>query len=249
MQTQKMFIPFYCNNCHQLAFIYKSDGLQETIVLELYKANWRNHLCYSIKKEEIWSHQTDLPVIEWGAREIPVKFHNKSKKTRSNQLNLGVIIELPIISDDNAQKGFFKVLTLENSIVYLRSVEQQQIASAGILVDLSTAKKIGTDKYRVPKIVQVNPEIEKDNLKEDLNSFFSFILSANDQEQLESFVDRFLKMLSQKNLYLESITPLENQPESQSFIYQRKLTVSSAYRLQKAIETMTFPESIRISMQ
>ena len=248
MQNQELFIPFFCNNCGQLVLINKKPATSNISVFEFSNASWRNHQCYSAKGKAIWSHQPGLPAIEWGANQIPVKFPKKSKKGRQSQLSYGVVVGLPQEPDDN-QQILLKVLTIEGSLVQLRSVEPLNTESAGILVDLTSAKKIGTDKFRVNSLTQITVDVASDRQDEDINKFFSFNVSANDQEQLESFVDRFIGMLSKKNLYLVNITPLQILPENGSSIYQRQLTAPSAMRLQKAIENMAFPESISISIQ
>ncbi|MCG8334808.1 MAG: hypothetical protein MJE63_09845 [Proteobacteria bacterium] len=248
MQNQDMFVPFFCNNCGQLAFICKKSDTPDIVVLEFDNASWKIHQCFAAKGENIWSHHSELIMIEKDANQIPVKFPGKSKKGRLNQLSYGVLIGTPQHTEDN-QQLFVQILTVEGSLIQLRSVEPLNTAFVGMLVDLSAAKKIGTDKFRVNKLTPFTPEITGDKPDEDINRFFSFKVSANDQEQLESFVDRFIGMLSQKNLYLVNITPLQILSENGSSTYQRQLTAPSALRLQKAIANMAFPESIRISVQ
>ncbi len=248
MQNLELFIPIFCNNCGQLVFINKKPDAPNIGVLEFSNTSWKNHRCFSAKGEAIWSHHPELHALEWGTKQIPVKFPKKSKKGKQNHLTYGILVDVPQKPDDN-QQLFLQILTIEGSLIQLRSVEPLNIASAGILVDLSSAKKIGTDKFRVNRLTQVTIDIANDKLDEDINKFFSFKVSANDQEQLESFVDRFIGMLSQKNLYLVNITPLQILAEKGSSIYQRKLTAPSAIQLQKAMENMTFPESIQISIQ
>jgi hypothetical protein len=249
MYHPEFFIPFYCNHCNQLAFLCKNKENSETNVLEYQKANWQYHLCYKIKGNAIWNHNPNLPAIEWGSSLIPVNYPKRAKKNRQTDYSIGVIVELPDPAETDVKNSFYKVLTTENSVVYIRSVQSQTVPSAGLLIDLSKAKKVGNDKFRIPEILPINVVVDLEKQEKEINEYFKFTLSANDQEQLESFVDRFLKTLSKNNLYLQNIIPLENKAESDQIVYQRRLTVISAYKLQKTIETITFPESIRISIQ
>lgn len=248
MHISGLFVPFYCDHCHQLAFLHKNKENLEINVLEYHKANWQHHLCYKLKGTAIWSHNPNLPAIEWGVPLIPINFPKRVKKNRQNGFSIGVIVELPDPIETDLKNRFYKVLTMENSVIYLRTVQSQTLPSAGILIDLSKAKKVGNDKFRIQEILPLNPSLDLEVEGKETNECFKFTLSANDQEQLESFVDRFLKTLSKSNLYLQNIIPLENKTESDQTVYQRRLTVISAYRLQKTIETITFPESIQISI-
>ena len=247
MKTEELFIPFFCNNCQQLAFIYKQSSEQALQVIEFYKNAWNPHLCFNAKGDSIWSHDPSLAKLEWGVQRIPVNFPSKPKKKRHDEPSLGVVIELPQQEDSEESPSFLKVLTMQGSVAYVRRTRKADLTSAGILIDFSQAKKIGNDKYRVSEFIQIHPQLEPDE-SDNQADVFCFTLSARDQEQLESFVDRFLQNLSKNNLYLQYIIPLEIKPDRSDTPYQRKLAVSSAYKLKKAIETFTFPESIQISV-
>ncbi len=241
-------LPFFCSNCHHLAFILKRRNADQPEILEYGKSGWEQHLCYKVKGKEIWSHAKNLENVSWGVREIPLQISSRARKSKPSKLTIGVVISLPESGPDKQSQSFAKVLTIEGSLINIRTVHPQAITSAGILIDLTNAKKVGSDRYRLAEIIQVDIKALPSPDKETISDYFKISLSSYDQEQLEVYIERFLEDLSSHNLFPVSIIPLPNTDENQQTRYSRQIAIPPSSSLQKTIENMTIPHSIRLSI-
>ncbi|MBU2512118.1 hypothetical protein KJ966_12325 [bacterium] len=228
-----------------MAFLYKTESDHNGIVIEYAESSWKRHQCFSIKGSSIWNPEDKFSAISWGGTEIQIDSSKQIKRLKSNNLTLGVIIQLP---QREEKDGFIKVLTIENNLILLRSKQPIEDLSAGMLIDLSTTEKVGKNKFRIPSILQVSlPDIGENKIA-DKNRNLSLKMSANDQEQLEAFFSLFLKNLSQHNLFPISIVPLKIESVSSEIFYRRKIILPPAYNLKQTIESMTIPDAIQIAI-
>jgi hypothetical protein len=248
MDQETLFLPFFCSNCNHLAFIVKQQGEEQPTILEYSDSCWSPHLCYNVKGSAIWSHQRELNRFSWGDRQIPVKFPGKTKTSKSGKLTLGIIVELAEPEENSQSPAFIKVTTIEGSLIQVRTVEQQSIPSAGLLIDLKKAKKVGNDKYRLPAIKSAKIDYSLKTDKTPKSDYFKLSLSSFDQEQLEVYIARFLIDLSSHNIFPTSIIPLPISTRDEQTRYSRKIAIPSSANLQKTIKNMTIPESIELSL-
>ncbi len=245
MYQKSVLLPFYCNNCNHLAYLYKSESDLQEIVIEYAESSWQMHQCFSIKGSTVRNPGDSFPNVSWGAGKIIIDYSRQIKRLKSPDLTLGVIIQLP---ENEEKEEFIKVLTVENNLILLRSTQPEEGLSAGMLIDLSDAKKVGKNKFRIPKVIQTLLPIIEKNRMADKSRNLSLKMSAPDQEQLEAFITLFLKKLSQNNLFPISVVPLKIDSDSTQSYYERKVILPPAYNLKQAIESMAIPDSIRIAI-
>ena len=246
MLLKDLLIPFYCDNCSRLAFLFKAENSGDAPVLEFSDSMWRDHQCFKIKGPEIWKNSSVITTLNWGIEEIPFKGIKLSKTSKETQLSAGVLLS---IVESKKYKGFYPTLNLDNQLIFVRSIEPVTCNSAGILIDLTSAKKVGQGKYRIKCFEQVDVKPMLVNSDQSKQTYLGLSISTKDQEQLERFVDKFLEQLSRGNLFSHAIIPIANEMVEGEFLYRRKLLLPTAKNLQKTIENLAIPEAIQIDVQ
>ncbi len=247
MFVQQIVLPFHCNSCQNLAFLYQSDNNLNPQVLEYVDASWRKHRCAVIKKAKILDDilLKQLSSFRWGIQNIPFSY-NKTEPLKRDIPRMGVIISIPAQTEENQ---LIKIISLENILIEIKIPPQIEGLSAGMLIDLTNVIRIGRGKFRVKEIKQVLIPEEGDFDTSVDDEYYLLSVSADDQEQLEGFVNRISGMLLKMNSLPCNIIPLPITEVDKTTRYHRQLTLVSQQDLIKNFENITIPESIRIAVK
>ncbi len=247
MVTQELIIPFYCNYCQNIAYLLKTADQEELQFLDYFDSSFRQHQCFNIQGKSFLEDPQlkKLIALEWGIQKIPFSL-KKSQKGKQNRFSMGIIISIPAKDEKDR---FLDVLSIENSLIRVRIPSVPDELSAGMLIDLSDANRIGSGKFRIKEIRQVPLTKDIDQSQPQAKEYFQLSLSAYDQEQLEVFINRFSKNLVNQQSPPCSIIPMRISNTGQKTQHIRQVTINSEVDMMKKIKSLNIPEFIQISIK
>lgn len=247
MLIQDLIIPLYCSNCQNVIFVHHPQNSSEVRLLDYFEGGWRQHPCIGILGNAFLEHddiQNRLK-LKWGIEKIPF-FKKKDQRTRQLKFSAGIIISLPTKEDKNA---FFQVLTLEGNIIDIKIKSVPSDISAGILIDLKAASRVGPGKFRLPELTQLAVPNENDIKAAQPKEYYHLSLSTQNQEQLEVFTSRLTNILLKQKSPPLCLIPLQIETTPQGSIYRRQVTIYSESGFLKKVEKINFPETIQFSFR
>lgn len=247
MSTNDLLFPLYCINCQNLTFLQKGSDDSKIILLDYFSGAWKKHLCSNISPELIQkdSHVQDLLKMGWGVQKIPFVYRKNQSSKRNRKFTVGVILAIP---SPEAENRFLRVITPQNIIIEIKTVSEMSKICAGIVIDLSGMSRIGRQKYRIKELNQAPVKINKEQSSSTIDEFYQLTLAANDQEQLESFINRLLNVFFKQKFSPFSVVPLPITNVNNEQCFNRQIKVWSESEFLKKIENMTIPESIKVSI-
>ena len=246
MLTHELVIPFICAYCQNIALLFKPENESGIQLLDFFNSRWRQHTCATIKGKSLFDDNLikALSELKWGIRKIP-RIAGLNQKTRQKRLSKGIILSIP----QDGEQHFIKVLTLENTLIDIKTVKKSTDLSAGLLIDLSGAVRTGHRKFRLSKITQLLMRDELNQSSDTQKEFYQFLLTANDQEKLEVFVDRLTKTLLKQKSSPYSVVPTPITRSEAIEYHHRRVIIRSEPDILKNVENISLPESFRISIK
>jgi len=248
MHKKELVIPFYCFSCGNLSFVHRQNGQEQTNIIDYAADEWKVHTCYSIHPKRFTDsqHIQNLQSVDWGSDRLPFVHRIQPENRRQRKFSFGIVISLPPRS---SKDQYFKVLTLENSIVEIRTVQKEIPDSCGRLIDISDMVRIGKGKYRQASIKYGTVSEYQKMSSRALRDVYQIKVSSNDQEQLEAFINRLLKAFLSRQISPLSIVPLKITKEAQKKVHHRQITIPPDSDFYVTIEKTDVPEFIHFSVK
>ena len=248
MQNNELLIPFYCFSCGNLTFVHRQGSSEHLSLIDYKSPNWRLHTCFNVSKPRFLAnrHIQKMNSLDWGSDRLPFAHRIQAEDRKQRKFTLGVVIGLP---QKTSKDRFFQVLTLENSLIELKSVQKELPESCGMVVDLSDMIRIGKGKYRLESIKYCAVSNYQPLPGSETDEVYQIILSADDQEQLETFITRMLRAFLSRKISPLSIIPLKITRKNQKKMHQRQITIPSESDIFSVIEKSNVPEFIHLSVK
>lgn len=243
MFTQEILFPLHCRSCGNLSYLFIPADGKDIRVLDHLNNTWIEHSCCRFKGHDACYSQSRIRHLEWGIRKLG--FEPRKQAVSRSLHPSGVVLELP---DDNNTQGFLRVLTLDGKTLDLRVVTPEKNISAGMLIDLTNAGKIGKGKYRVNEIRQIPIALDSSEPYPIDSEFVALSASAADQEQLEAFINRLKNYLITINAYPVSIIPTRLEKRNDQTVYQRIVMLPPKHNLVATLEKYTVSDSIEVAI-
>ncbi|MCP4754212.1 MAG: hypothetical protein GY866_25275 [Proteobacteria bacterium] len=248
MLIPDLLVPLYCANCRNLTFLATPRNEPGGTLIDYVETSWRQHPCVFVNQKLTLEnpHVLEALKLQWGIRKIPFLHQKPLKPSRKQIHSLGIILSIPPEEDENR---FLKAVTTENDIVEIKVLNPPPDLSAGALINLSKMTRVGSGKFRMREIDQiVLPENIARHYALD-EEYYQLTLSADDQELLESFINRLLGIFLKQKFSPCSVVPLPITRNADGQIYHRQVNMPPQSDLLKRIENISIPESIQFSVR
>jgi len=246
MPKKQLIIPHYCQSCQHLTFLLREAKPFQFSLLDYKKGSWEPHSCTQIHTgltEEILQ-QNSYQELDESPQTIPFKHQPSSQSKKRLPLTVGVVLSNSV--GDKSQT--VTIVTPENQVVDVRILDNTRTVTAGKLIKLHKAVRIGKGKYRLKLLEFSNPR-QKTPPHSAPKSHYQLILSAKDQEKLETFINRLVSVCTKNRTLPINIVPVPIIQEDSEQIFQREMNLPLESPLLHKIEKITVPESVQVAVR
>lgn len=246
MKNRDLLYPFYCFKCGNLAFVHRLSGDDQLRIVDFNSLQWRVHSCFKADKISFTTnpHIKLLQALDRNSQRLPFVHRILPSIPKQRKYSAGIVISLPSSADKDQ---YFNVLTPENNVIEIKSAEKKQPKNCGLVIDLTQQVRIGKGKFRVKKITEYTVPDFLHNSKTSVEDIYQVKVSSTQPEQLETFVDRLLKVFIGQGIAPLSILPLETSQSKKDRTHHRQITIPPNSDFYSAIGKLNVPDFIELS--
>jgi ribosomal protein S10 len=238
--------PTYCPNCQKLMFIGKHQN-QMLYAIGYDKSNWIKHDCTD-DNSHIYQNDLIIDYINENdlGQPIPFQYLKTKKDYKRKILRPGIVLS---VEKDNSDKLILNVITVDNKHIVVKVLKSDKRILPGNIIDLKSATRTGTDKFRLPSIRLI--EIPSENFGEDsvLSEFYKIKITYIDQEKLELVIDRVILHARQLQILIFGIVPLPIERLESENRYARLIYMKPSEEMIKKIQSLHIPDEYDISVE
>lgn len=247
MPKKQLIIPHYCRQCRHLIFLVREGEPFQFQLMDFLKGAWKIHSCAQIQPaltEEVAS-QPAFNDIGWAPDTIPFDHQPAGQPKKRQSLSIGIILSV----DQNRDSTAARVITPENQLLNLRILDTHRTITVGKAINLKKAVRVGKEKYRLEKLDFINPGTKAKTYKSKADPFYQLILTAQDQEKLETFINRIVTICNKERILPINIIPQPIESENSEQLFRRDIHLPLQADLLLKIEKITVPESVQVSVR
>ncbi len=247
MPKKQLIIPHYCQSCQHLTFLLRESEPFQFSLLDYKKGLWEPHSCAQIRPgltEEI-RQQNKYQELDESPQTIPFKHQPSSQSKKRVPLTVGVVLDISVKDENRA----ITVVTPENQLIEVRVLDSTRTITAGKSIKLKNAVRIGKGKYRLKQAEFIDPRKKTVKKQSTPKSHYQLILSAKDQEKLETFINRLVSVCTKNRSLPINIVPVPIIQENDGQIFQREMNLPLESHLLQKIEKITVPESVQVTVR
>ncbi|MBT4088308.1 MAG: hypothetical protein HOE30_07430 [Deltaproteobacteria bacterium] len=247
MPKKQLIIPHYCQSCKHLTFLLREAEPFQFRLLDYTKSSWESHSCAQIHPDltEEVAQQSGYKELDESVQNIPFEHQPVSQSKKRLPLTIGVALNISV--KDGSQ--IITVITPENQIVDVRILDNTRTVTAGKPINLKKAVRIGKNRYRLKQVEFVNPGKKTTQKQPAPVSTYQLILSAKDQEKLETFINRLVTVCYKNRSLPINVVPVPINQENDEQIFQREMNLPLESHLLQKIEKITVPESVQVTVR
>ena len=246
MKIVEVLYPFYCFNCGNLAFVHRQLGDEQLRIADFISLKWQVHSCFKIDRDRFGNnpHIQKLHTLDWKSDRLPFVHRILPSVPKQRHYSAGIVISLPT---DGKEGNPFMVLTPENSVIEIKSVQKTIPEICGVLIDISDHVRIGKGKFRINTITRYVVPDYLQLIGQSAKDVYQVNVSSTDAEKLETFVDRLLKVFVEQRIAPLSILPLKMTRSNRISKHHRQMTIPSNFDFNAIIEKLSVPDFIELS--
>jgi hypothetical protein len=246
MPKKQLISPHYCQICQHLTFLLREAEPFQFSLVDYKKGSWEPHSCTQVHTgliKEILQHNSYLELDE-SPQTIPFKHRPSSQSKKRLPLTVGVVLR-NAVGDGNQT---VTIVTPENQVADVRILDNTRTATVGKMIKLHKTVRIGKGKYRLKLLEFSNPR-QKTPSHSAPKSHYQLILSAEDQEKLETFINRLVTVCTKNRTLPINIVPVPITQVDSVQIFQREMNLPLESSLLQKIEKVTVPESVQVTVR
>jgi ribosomal protein S10 len=230
-----------------LTFLFQPEG-QPAALIDYAEKHWSPHPCHTARKDLLDNnrHLQKLAALKPPIEKIPFVHQERTTDPKTPRLNVGIVLT---VTREDEQKVRLSVLTPDNTILEIKTTAPAGGIHPASLISLNNAIRIGRGRFRLDTLQPVRLPKTLTPQEHHAGTTVQILLSASDQEQLETCLKRLLNIgMKAKSLPSRiTVRPVESNGNEQIFSRQLDLPITPEVLL--SIEKTSLPESVQIQVR
>jgi len=241
--VKNLVIPFYCPRCGKYCFLYHLLDKNKIGIINSLEPPWEEHSCFQFGGEEIRnnSYFEKLQQIPWGEERIPFKRRKKGKNKVQKKHYSGVILSIEL---EEAGVYLLRAIDDVEDVLEINYTGALDGLCAGMLVDLRKIVSLQTGRFRLQSIDQIVIEKEFTVPEKTPAEYYELKIWGKDQEQLETYMNRFVAQVKKDRGRLLAVVPLPLEEMEGEKRFTRKMIFLGQAGLIQILQGFSFPKGI-----